>query len=213
VIAQPGAEQQVIGRAEVGGHHVRQAEASPAPDASAAPPADATAAPEASAAPAADATPAPEESAAPAADATAAPAAPEASPAVVDASTYAADVADMSSQVDDLVTLMIVFLSLLAAAALITLFRPLWRNFKLVYHRKVPRLHRGEPVEKLWFVASSHFISVGAQIPVGTHPTFSAAQAVGGQDGAFGALRGGFPALPLHIPHPRQYVVLRWGGK
>ena len=51
-------------------------------------------------------------------------------------------------------TLMIVFMSLLAAAAAITLFRPLWRNLKLVYHRKVPRLHRGEPVEKLWSVAS-----------------------------------------------------------
>ncbi len=69
----------------------------------------------------------------------------------------------MSSQVDDLVTLMIVFMSLLAAAAAITLFRPLWRNLKLVYHRKVPRLHRGEPFEKLWSVAASHFISVEAR--------------------------------------------------
>lgn len=56
----------------------------------------------------------------------------------------------MSSQVDDLVTIMTVFLSLLAVAAAVTLFRPLWRNIKLVYHRKVSRLHRGEPMEKLW---------------------------------------------------------------
>jgi hypothetical protein len=65
----------------------------------------------------------------------------------------------MSSQVDDLVTLMIVFLSLLAAAAAITLFRPLWRNLKLVYHRKVSRLHRGEPVEKLWRLVAKTALS------------------------------------------------------
>jgi hypothetical protein len=68
-------------------------------------------------------------------------------------------VADMSSQVDDLVTLMIVFLSLLAVAAALTLFRPLWRTFKLVYHRKVPRLHRGEPLEKLWRLVAKTALS------------------------------------------------------
>jgi len=54
---------------------------------------------------------------------------------------------------------MIVFLSLLAIAALLTLFNPVWRSLKVVYHRKVPRLDRGEPITKFWHLLAKTALS------------------------------------------------------
>jgi hypothetical protein len=109
----------------------------------------------------------------------------------------------MSSQVDDLVTLMIVFLSLLAVAAFLTLFRPIWRNFKLVYHRKVPRLHRGEPLEKLWFVSLISYFPVDSILLMIDPARLRPFQAPHRQDCALGALRRRLLAVPLRLPHSR----------